>query len=193
MVFAIHWHESAMSVQVSPTLIPPPTSLPSQSLLSWRNLQAWRPALKDQERVRESRDKYLDPANWPAVADQRHLDKVCPTGEFKEFKMYFWHCQIWIFHKNIWIFFFKHRRCQFWWYSHVETIDSNCIFYYVLKFRKFQVECIKAIFPQKPLYWILLNMKNFSNAYNCYSRNYFLVYGEIGQGILYIIAKRVIS
>ena len=55
---------------------------------------------------RESRDKYLDPANWPAVADQRHLDKVCPTGEFKEFKMYFWHCQIWIFHKNIWIFFF---------------------------------------------------------------------------------------
>ncbi|XP_061237223.1 uncharacterized protein LOC133227011 isoform X3 [Bos javanicus] len=29
---------------------------------------------------RESRDKYLDPANWPAVADQRHLDKVCPTG-----------------------------------------------------------------------------------------------------------------
>ena len=32
MVFAIHWHESAMDIHVFPTLIPPPTSLSTCSL-----------------------------------------------------------------------------------------------------------------------------------------------------------------
>ena len=41
MVFAIHWHESAMDLQVLPILNPPPTSVPIPSLwviLRWVSL-----------------------------------------------------------------------------------------------------------------------------------------------------------
>ena len=47
MVFAIHWYESAMDLHVFPILIPPPTSLSTQSLWTvWychkdRNREKW--------------------------------------------------------------------------------------------------------------------------------------------------------
>ena len=41
MVFAIHWHESAMELHVFPIPIPPPTSLSTRSLWVFPVHQAW--------------------------------------------------------------------------------------------------------------------------------------------------------
>ena len=41
MVFAIHWHESAMDLHVFPIPIPPPTSLSTRSLWVFPVHQAW--------------------------------------------------------------------------------------------------------------------------------------------------------
>ena len=41
MVFAIHWHESAMDLYVFPIPIPPPTSLPIQALWVFPVHQPW--------------------------------------------------------------------------------------------------------------------------------------------------------
>ena len=41
VVFAIHWHESAMDLHVFPLLIPPPTSLSTRSLWVFSVHQPW--------------------------------------------------------------------------------------------------------------------------------------------------------
>ena len=41
MVFAIHWHESAMDLHVFPSLMPPPTSLSTRFLWVFPVLQPW--------------------------------------------------------------------------------------------------------------------------------------------------------
>ena len=46
MVFAIHWHESAMDLHVFPILIPPPASLPIPSLWVFPLVSCIQPGLK---------------------------------------------------------------------------------------------------------------------------------------------------
>ena len=68
MVFAIHWHESAMGLHVFPILNLPPTSLPIPSLRVIRVLQPWAPCLM----------------HWTWTGDLFHIDNLHVSVPFSQ-------------------------------------------------------------------------------------------------------------